>query len=123
MRDVWVRLEEGDEGGSKSWIFVSQLEGEGGEDEVEVAAVSEIARTKERCPQYAVSEDTLANCLGDRGLAGAGQPIQPEDRRLLEVFDPQLHLAQDGLPCTPEAAFALSVLIPRPRSAAAVVQH
>ena len=123
MRDVRVRLEEGDENGSKCWIFVCQLEGEGGEDEVQVAAVSEIARTKERCPQHAVSEDPLANCLGDRGLSGASQPIQPEDGRLLEVFDPRLDLVQDSLPCTPEAALSISMLVPRPRSAAAVVQH
>ena len=47
MYNVRVRLEDGDENGSEFRVFVCQLEGEGGEDEVEVAAVFEIARTEE----------------------------------------------------------------------------
>ena len=51
MCDVRVRLEERDENRSECWIFVRQLEGEGGEDEMKVAAVSEIARTEEGCSE------------------------------------------------------------------------
>jgi len=41
-------MEERNENRSKWLIFAGKLEGEGGKDEVEVAAVGEIARTKER---------------------------------------------------------------------------
>jgi hypothetical protein len=81
-------LKEGDENRSEFGEFVGQLEGEGGEDEVEVAAVLEIARTEERRSELSVGKDPLADCLGDRGLASPGEPVQPEDRRLVEVFGP-----------------------------------
>ena len=40
-------MKERDEDRSKFWEFVGKLEGEGGEDEVEVAAVLEVTGTKE----------------------------------------------------------------------------
>jgi hypothetical protein len=58
------------------------LESKGGEDEVEVAAVLEIAGTKERCPKRPLGESPFANCLSNRGLASASESIQPEDGRL-----------------------------------------
>jgi len=67
---------------------VRQLKGEGGEDEVEVAAVLEIARTKEGRSKLSISKDPFAGRLGDCGLASPGEPVQPEDRRLVEVFGP-----------------------------------
>ena len=88
MRDVRIRLEEGDENRPKFWKLVGQLEGEGGEDEVQIAAVLEFARTEERCSQLSVSKDLLADCLGDRGLAGPSETVEPEDRRLVEILDP-----------------------------------
>ena len=81
-------MEERDEDGSKFWELVGQLEGEGGEDEVEVAAVLEIARAEVRRSELPVGKDPLADRLGDRRLAGPGKPVQPEDRRLVEVSGP-----------------------------------
>ena len=88
MCDIRIRLKEGDKNGSKFREFVGQLEGEGGKDEVQVAAVLEIARTEERRSELAISKDPLADRLGDRGLASAGKPVQPEHRGLVEVFCP-----------------------------------
>jgi hypothetical protein len=102
---------------------VRQLEGKRGKDKVEVAAVLEIARTKKGRSQEPVSEDPLADCLGDRGLASPGEPVQPEDGRFIEVFCPRLDLVKDSLPRTPQTAFAISVFISGPRSAAAAVQY
>ena len=81
-------MEEGDKSGSEFWEFVGQLEGEGGEYEVEVAAVLEVTRTEERRPKLSVSKDPLAGRLGNRGLASPGEPVQPEHRRLLKIFGP-----------------------------------
>ena len=61
---------------------------DGREDEVEVAAVLEIVRTEERRSQHSAGKDPLADYLGDRGLASAGEPVQPEDGRPLEVPGP-----------------------------------
>ena len=69
-----------------------QLKREGGEDEPKVAAVLEITRAEEGRSQQSVGEDPLADCLGDRGLASSGEPVQPEDGGLVEVFGPQLDL-------------------------------
>ena len=88
MCDIRIRLEEGDESRSEIGEFVGQLEGEGGEDEVEVAAVLEVAGTKKGCSELSVRKHPLAGCLGNRGLAGPGESVQPEDRRLVEVFGP-----------------------------------
>jgi len=86
--NIRIRLKEGNEDGSEFLEFVSQLEGEGGEDRVQVAAVLEIARTEEGRSELTVSKDPLAGRLGNRRFAGPSEPVQPEDGRLLEVFGP-----------------------------------
>lgn len=73
---------------------MSQLEGKGGEDEMEADMALRVARTKGTHSQWPSSEDSLANRPGDRGLANAGEPIQPEDERLVKVFSPQLDLVR-----------------------------
>ena len=88
MHDIRIRLEEGDKSGSKFRKLVGQLEGEGGEDEVEATAVLEVARTEERRSELSVGKGPFTDRLGDRGLAGAGESVQPEDGGLVEVFDP-----------------------------------
>ena len=91
-----------------------QLEGEGWEDELEIAPVLEIARTEERGSQQPVGEDPFADRLGDRGFASPGQPVQPEDRRLVKVFGPRLDLVQDAFsrPFEATMAVAMAVLCP-----------
>jgi len=107
--------------GSKSGVFVCQLEGKGGEYEAQVAAVLEVSRTKEGCPQETIGKQMLSNGLSDCRLARPGEAVQPKDRRLVEVFSPRLDLAQDGLPRAPEAAPAIAMPILSPASAAATI--
>ena len=88
MCDIRVRLEEGDQGRSKFGIFVSELEGESGEDVTEVPTVLEIARTEEGRSESPVCKDAFGGALCDRRLAGPGEPVQPVYRRQVEVFGP-----------------------------------
>ena len=88
MRNIRIRLEEGDQGRSKFGVLVSELKGEGGKDVVDVPTVFEIARTEEGRSESPVGEDAFGGGLGDRRLASPGEPVQPVDRRHVEVFGP-----------------------------------
>ena len=108
---------------SKVGVFVCELESKGGENEVQVAAVLEVSRTKKGCSQETVGEHALGDCLSDRRLPCSGEPVEPEDGGLIEVFGPQLDLIQDRLARAPEATSAISMLISGPTSTTAAVQH
>ena len=108
---------------SKIGVFVCELESKGGKYEVEVAAVLEVSRTKEGRSQETVSEDTLGDGLSNRRLPCPGESVQPEDGGVVEVFSPRLDVGQDSLARAPEAASAISMLIPGPTSTTAAVQH
>ena len=108
---------------SKVWVFVCELESKGRKYEAEVAAVPKVSRTKEGRSQETVSEDTVSDGLSNRRLPRPGEPIKPEDGGLVEVFSPRLDLGQDSLARAPEAASAISMLIPGPASTTAVIQH
>ena len=109
--------------GPKIGVLVCELESKGRENEVEVATVLEVAGAKEGCSQETIGEDVLSDGLSDGRLPCPGEAVQPEDGGLPEVFGPRLNLVQDGLPCTPEAASTISMLISSPTSTAATVQH
>ena len=66
MYNIWIGLEKGDKASSKVRVFVGQLEGKGGEYEVEVAAVLKVSRTEEGCSQETVSKHVPSNGLSDR---------------------------------------------------------
>jgi hypothetical protein len=51
--------------GSKLGVFVRELEGKGGEYEVEITTVLEIARAKEGRSKISFGEDTLSDSLSD----------------------------------------------------------
>ena len=65
MYDIWIGLEKGDKASSKVRVFMGQLEGKGGEYEVEVAAVLKISRTEEGCSQEIISKHVLGNGLSN----------------------------------------------------------
>ena len=73
---------------SKVGVFVCELESKGGKYKVEVAAVLEVSGTKEGGSQETISEDTLGDSLSDRRLPRPGEPIEPEDGGLVEIFSP-----------------------------------
>ena len=108
---------------SKVGVLVCELESKGGKYEAEVAAVFEVSRTKEGRSQETISEDTIGDGLSDRRFPRPGEPVQPEDGGLVEVFSPRLDVGQDSLARAPEAASAISMLVSSSTSTAAVVQH
>ena len=108
---------------SKVRVFVCELESKGRKYEVEVAAVLEVSRTKKGRSKEAVSEDMLSDGLSDCRLSRPGEPVQPEDRGLVEIFSPRLDLGQDSLARAPEAASAISMLITGATSTAAAIQR
>ena len=71
---------------SKVGVFVCELESKGRKYEVEVAAVLEVSRTKKGRSKEAVSEDMLSDGLSDCRLSRPGEPVQPEDRGLVEFL-------------------------------------
>ena len=77
-------------------IFARELDRKGGEYEVEVAPIREVSRTEEGGTELSICECTLHNRLRDRALACPGQPVQPVDRRPVEVPCPGFDLVQDS---------------------------
>ena len=65
----------------------------------------------------------LSDGLSDCRLSRPGEPVQPEDRGLVEIFSPRLDLGQDSLARAPEAASAISMLITGATSTAAAIQR
>ena len=98
MSNIRVRSKERDEDGSKFEVLVCELESESGEDVMEVSAIFEIARAEEGCSQPPVSEDALGNRLGDRGLAGPCEPVQPVDGGHVRIFRPRFDVFQNSVP-------------------------
>ena len=88
---------------------MSELEGEGGEDVVEVPAVLEIAGAEEGRSKSPVSEDALGDGLGDRGFASPGKPVEPVDGGHFGVRRPRLYGIQHSLPGPFEAALTVTV--------------
>ena len=64
---------------SEIWVPVSELEGEGGEDVLDISPGLEISRAEETRPELPVREASLSKCLGDGRLAGPRETIQPEN--------------------------------------------
>ena len=92
----WIRSDQRDEDRSEVGIFACELYSKGGEYEVEVAPIREVSRTEEGGTELSICEHPLRNRLRDRALACPGQPVQPVDRRLVEVPCPEFNLVQDG---------------------------
>ena len=89
---------------------------------MQVAAVLEVSRTEKRRSKEPVGERMLSNGLSDRRLSCC-EAIQPEDRGFIKICGPRLDLIQNNLPCAPETASAITMLICGPTSTTAVVQH
>lgn len=123
MCDIGIRSEERYEVGSKVRVFVCQLESKGREDEVETAAVLEIARTKEGRSKAVFRKHTPSHGLSDRGFPCPGKPVQPKDGRLVEVLGPRLDLGEYSTPRPFETTAATSVTVLGFFSTTTTVQH
>ena len=97
--------------GSKVGVLVCQLKGDSWEDTVQVAAVLEIARTKEGRSKASSCEEPLCDSLSDCRFPSAGLTIQPEHRRLVEVLGPGLDLVQHRILRPSETSTAVPVTV------------
>ena len=81
---------------------------------MEIAPVLEVPRAEEGGTKQSVREHPLCDRLGDGCLSRSGEPVQPVDRRFVEVAGPKFNLVQDGASCSLEttAAIAMPILSP-----------
>ena len=96
MDNFWIRLHERDEDRSEFGVPPCELDGQGGEYEVEVAPVLKVSRAEERGPEASVCECPLGDRLRDGALPRSGESVQPVDGWLLEVPCPVPNLVQNG---------------------------
>ena len=89
LRQDWKQLS------SETWIAVSELEGEGGEDGPKVAPVVGVPRTEEAGPQLPVRETHLCERLGDGRLPRPGKAVEPEHPFVLFIPRPLFELEKD----------------------------
>ena len=107
----WIQLHRRDEVGSKFCVPACELNGQGGEYELEVAPILEVSRTEERGTEPPVCEESLRDRLRDGGLPRPSQAIQPVDGGLVKVPCPEFDLAQDSSTCPLQATIAVAVSI------------
>ena len=89
---------------SELWVPVSELEGEGWEDVLNVSSGLEISRTEETRAELPVCEATLGERLGDGRLAGPRETVQPENALVCFIGQPTFDLPQYILPRSSQAS-------------------
>jgi len=107
----WIRLDQGDEDRSKCGVPPCQLNRERWEDEAEVAPICEVSRTKEGGTKPSVCEHPLRNRLRDGALPRSSQPVQPVDRRPIEVLCPEFDPIQDSTSGALQTAFTVAMQV------------
>ena len=108
MDDPRIRLDQRDKYRSKFRVIACQLNGQGGEDESEIAPVLEVSGAEERGPEPSVRENSLRDRPCDRALACSSGPAQPVDGGLTGVTRPQFDLVQN---CAPGALETTVVVV------------
>ena len=122
MGNPWIGPDKRDKERSEIGVLSRKLDGEGGEDQVEVAPVLEIPGAEEGGTELSTRERPLRNCLCDGCLPRSGQPIQPVDGRFVEVPSPVFNGIQNS-PARPlEAPVAVTMSILGPLCTAEVVE-
>ena len=91
MGNCGIGLGQRDKDGSEFGVCASELDGKGGEDELEVAPVLEVSGTEEGSAEPSVCERPFRNRLRDGGLSCSSQPIKPVNRRLGKVTSPEFN--------------------------------
>ena len=89
MENFWIRLDQLNEGRSEFGVLPGELNGQGRENQVEVAPVFEVSRAEERGAESSVRECPLGNCLGDGALPGPSKSAQPVDGGCIKVAGPE----------------------------------
>ena len=111
MDDIRVLLDKWNKCGSEFRVLARKLNGKGGEDELEIAPILVVSRTEEGSPEPSFCSGPLRNRLGDGSLPGSSEPVQPVDRRSVEVARPEFDLVQNGTAGSLETTFAFAVPI------------
>ena len=109
-------MDQRDKDQSELGVFARKLDCKGGEYEVEVAPIREVSRTEEGGTELPICERSLRDRLRDRALACPGQPVQPVNRRPVEIPCPEFDLVQDdcaGSLQTPSSATVPIFCCPR----------
>ena len=92
---------------------MSELEGEGGEDDAEVAPVVEITRTKEARSELPVRKARLGKRLCNGGFPGSGEAVEPENAFIFFVVQPTFDLEEDVSPGTLHASLSVTTQVSR----------
>jgi hypothetical protein len=78
LSEVRVVPQNGKQRLSELWVSIGELEGEGGEDVLNVAPVLEISRAEETRPELSIRITGLGERLGDGRLPGPRETVEPE---------------------------------------------
>ena len=93
-------------------IFAGELEGEGWEDHLEVAAVLEVSGTEEAGSKLSALKGCLGERLGDGGFSGASQTVEPEDTLASFVCEPMVDVLEDPLPRSLQTRLSVPAEVP-----------
>jgi hypothetical protein len=78
--NLWIRFYQRQEDRPNLDVLALELDGKGGENELEVTPVQEVSGAEEGGPKLSFRECPLRGCLRDGALPRSGQPVQPVDR-------------------------------------------
>ena len=90
---------------------MSELEGEGREDEPKVAPIVEIPGTEEARPELAVRKTDIRKRLGDSRFPGPGESVEPEHPFVLFIVRPVIKLGEDISPGPRHASFSIPTAV------------
>jgi len=83
--DSWIGPGQRDKYRSEFGVLPCELDGQGGEYEMEVAPVLKVSGTEEGGTELIICEQPLCGRLSDRALSCPGQSVEPVDGGLAEV--------------------------------------
>ena len=111
MENFWIRLDQLNEGRSEFGVLPGELDGQGRENQVEVAPVFEVSGAEERGAESTVCEYSLRDCLRDGALPGPSKSVQPVDGGFVKVAGPEFDPIQDCGASTPKTTVPVAVSI------------
>ena len=111
MSNIGALLQDLEQLPPETQMLIGELECEGREDHLEIAAVFEVPRTEEAGPELAVRERRLGERLGDGRLSGPGQAIQPEDTLVSFTCEPIFNILENILPRSTQASLPIPAAV------------
>ena len=105
---IGVGLQDSKQLLSERAIPMCELEGKGGEDGLEIVPIVEIARTEETSSELSVCEAYFRKRLGNSGLPGSGEAVEPEDVFILFVVYPAFELGKNVSSGPPHAPLSVN---------------